>query len=47
MFRYVHILSFKKDQCKIGEYALPQTVVRHLQSELIAQAPGRRGLRAH
>lgn len=39
MFRYAHILSFKKDQCKIGECALPQTVARHLQSELIAEAP--------
>ncbi|MET4323499.1 hypothetical protein [Bradyrhizobium sp. RT5a] len=38
MFGYAHMPSFKKHQRKIDEHALPQTVERHLQSELIAEA---------
>ncbi|MET4034681.1 MULTISPECIES: oxygen-independent coproporphyrinogen III oxidase [unclassified Bradyrhizobium] len=38
VFSYAHMPSFKKHQRKIDEHALPQTVERHLQSELIAEA---------
>ncbi|MET4117832.1 hypothetical protein ABIB85_004484 [Bradyrhizobium sp. JR1.5] len=38
VFGYVHMPSFKKHQRKIDEHALPQTVERHLQSELIPEA---------
>nr|WP_283807548.1 radical SAM protein [Bradyrhizobium retamae] len=38
VFGYAHVPSFKKHQRKIAEESLPDSVVRHVQSETIAEA---------
>ena len=38
VFGYAHVPSFKKHQRRIAEDSLPDSIVRHLQSETIAEA---------
>ena len=38
VFGYAHVPSFKKHQRKIAEHSLPNSIERHRQSEIIAEA---------